>query len=137
MLVLLHGDGSGTSTGYTVQFNSSDAGVAAEGGLEKLMDVWTGHTMGRHLTWKEVTTLLLLLRWERDPGARWTLHFLLTDNDAMYHNVQKGSSGSPYLHRIIWGIKLFTAAMSLTLEVVHVPDLVISRQGTDPLSRGL
>lgn len=136
VLVSTHGDGSGTGTGGTVQFDSSEIRTPED--LELWMGVWRPRAMGKHSTWKECFTLLLTLRRDRRSGRfRGRYAFYFTDNIVTYHIVQRGSSSQPALHAIVREIKLLAAEMSVVLEVVHIPGLAIIRQGTDALSRGL
>ena len=136
VLVTTAGDGSGTGSGNTVQFDSSD--VLTPTAMELWMGVWWSRGQGTTSNTKEIYTLLAVLRRERHMTrfcARYVFYF--PDNNLAYHAVQRGSSKVHHLHRIVREIKLLVADMDAILEVVHIPGLAIIRQGSDPLSRGL
>ena len=136
VLVSFAGDGSGTGTGCTVQFDSSE--VRTPSCLEAWMGAWQSRALEFSSNWKELYTILGILRRERGQGRVEGRHaFYVTDSTTVYHGIQRGSSGSPRLHQLIVEIKMICASMQVELEAVHIPGLAIIRQGSDPLSRGL
>jgi hypothetical protein len=48
-----------------------------------------------------------------------------------------GSSGSPALHKLIKEIRLLELELECSLQVIHVPGMIMIDQGTDGLSRGI
>jgi hypothetical protein len=72
------------------------------------------------------------------PGP-WDHDLLLyfTYNYATYCIAASGSSPSPRLHALIEEIRLLELRLECTLQVVHVPGVVMITQGTDRLSRGV
>jgi hypothetical protein len=90
--------------------------------------------------WKELATLLLTmqqLKLEPRDAVEGTTVFYFTDNFAVYWIAQSGSTPSPLLHNLIEEIKLLEIQLGCLLQVVHVPGVVMIRQGTDGLSRGV
>jgi hypothetical protein len=90
--------------------------------------------------WKELSTLklsLLRIRDEDPQGVRGTTIFYFTDNSTTYWIAASESSGSPGLHQLIEEICLLELELDYSLQVVHVPGLIIIDQGTDGLSCGI
>ena len=136
VLVSTWGDGSGTGSGGTVQFSSSQVPTPDE--LEMWMGVWLSRARSFTSNWKELYTLLRTLQRDRFTGRLNGRHvFYFTDNLVSYHVVQRGSSRVASLHRLVRELKLLCAELCIILEVVHVPGDVMIRQGGDGLSRGL
>jgi hypothetical protein len=63
--------------------------------------------------------------------------FYFTDNSTTYWIAASGSSRHAELHALIVEIKLLEQKLECSLEVVHVPGLLMITQGTDGLSRGV
>ena len=91
--------------------------------------------------WKELKTLLLTLQnlchVALDDVRGTTILFYFTDNSATYWIASLGSSPSPGLHALIEEIRLMELELGCCLQVVHVPGVIMIRQGTDGLSRGV
>ena len=66
-----------------------------------------------------------------------TTLFYFTDNSVTYYIAAKGSSGYPHLHSLIEKILLIELRLNFVLQVVPVPGVLMIRQGTDVLSRGI
>ena len=90
--------------------------------------------------WKELRTLLLtmqqLKREHRQLVANTTI-FYFTDNSTTYWIAASGSSKWDKLHSLITEIKLIEQDLQCSLQVIHVPGLLMIQQGTDSLSRGV
>ena len=131
-LVPSWGDGSGTGTGGTVHLPGQE--------MQLWMGQWAPAVYGNTSNWKELKTLLLTLQQigalDSNPVDGATL-FYFTDNSPTYWIAQARSSASPGLHALIESIQLLTLRLGCHLEVVHVPGVVMIRQGTDGLSRGV
>jgi hypothetical protein len=63
--------------------------------------------------------------------------FYFTDNMVTYYIVSGGSSTSPELQKLVRRIKYLELALSIRLEVVHIPGRHMIDQRTDGLSRGI
>jgi hypothetical protein len=90
--------------------------------------------------WKDFSTLklsLLRIRDEDVAAVRGTTVFYFTDNSTTYWIAASGSSASPGLHQLIEEIRLLELDLECSLQVVHVPGLLMIDQGTDALSRGI
>jgi hypothetical protein len=73
-----------------------------------------------------------------DPETvRGTTIFYFTDNSATYWIMSSGSSDSIGLHDLVEEIRLIEVELECSLQVVHVPGIVMIGQGTDGLSRGV
>ena len=131
-LVPTWGDGSGTGTGGTILLPNQP--------LHLWMGQWSPTVYHHSSNWKELKTLLLTLQQlaaHRHPDLRGTTVFYFTDNSATYYITSGGSSRSPGLHALVEQIQLLVLQLGCHLEVVHVPGVVMIRQGTDGLSRGV
>jgi len=131
-LVPSWGDGSGTGTGGTLSLPNAP--------LEMWMGQWTPIVYAYSSNWKELKTLHLTLQRMRETHKEhvWgTTVFYFTDNYVTYCIVSSGSSPSPELHKLIEAIRLLELELNCTLVAVHVPGVVMIRQGTDSLSRGV
>jgi hypothetical protein len=137
-IVIKWGDGSGTGTGGTTEFYELTPEQQQTPGIELWMGVWGARAKTNTSNWKEARTILESLRQERDTGRlRGRLVFFMTDNLVSYYIVNRGSSRSPALHKLVWEIKEACTELGCQLEVVHVPGRLMIDQGTDGLSRGL
>lgn len=126
------GDGSGTGGGGTLEIEDNGPN------LEFWMGTWSPHVGSFSSNWKELRTLLEMLR--REQGKKRLRHgilFYFTDNLVTYYIVQGGSSSSPELHKLIRMIKQLENHLECQVEVVHVPGKLMIRQGADGLSRGI
>ena len=126
------GDGSGTGGGGTLEMEGDKPG------LEFWMGTWSPHVGSFSSNWKELRTLLEMLR--REDGKARLRHgilFYFTDNLVTYYIVQSGSSTSPELHKLIREIKRLENRLECQVEVVHVPGRLMICQGADGLSRGI
>ena len=81
--------------------------------------------------------VLLQLRDYGGASVRGTTIFYFTDNSTTYWIAAGGSSKSPGLHSLLEEIRLIELELGCTLQVVHVPGVVMITQGTDGLSRGV
>lgn len=66
-----------------------------------------------------------------------TTIFYFTDNMTVYWIAASGTSPSPGLHSLIEAIRLAELELGCSLQVVHIPGVVMIHQGTDGLSRGI
>jgi hypothetical protein len=126
------GDGSGTGTGGTF--------VIPGGPLRMWKGHWSVAEFSFFLNWKEQSTLKISLLRIRDDDAeavRGTTVFYFTNNSTTYWIAASGSSGSPGLHQLIEEIRLLELNLECSLQVVHVPGLLMIDQGMDALSRGI
>jgi hypothetical protein len=134
VLIPSYGDGSGTGTGGTVQYDLLLP-------LERWKAVWSSLVLhaARSSNWKEAATLRLTLQRARaNPHrVRGCTFFYFTDNIFTYFRVMKGASRSPGLQEIVEDIKELEAELGCRLEVVHIPGTAIIVQSTDGLSRGI
>jgi len=129
------GDGSGTGTGGTYEDQGATGPLP---NMETWMGVWTSHVHHFSSNWRELRTLLRTLeRLRGRPGLYRVTVFYFTDNLVTYYIVQGGSSSSPELHALIMAIKLLELELQVHLEVIHVPGLLMIKEGGDELSRGL
>jgi hypothetical protein len=131
-LVPMWGDGSGTGTGGTY--------VVPSGPLKMWKGRWSPIVYKFSSNWKELSTLKLsLLQIKKDDAEsiRGTAVFYFTDNSTSYWIAASGSSGSPGLHKLIEEIRLLELELGCSLQVVHVPGIIMIDQGTDGLSRGI
>jgi hypothetical protein len=131
-LVPMWGDGSGTGTGGTYKIS--------DGPLRMWKGRWSPTVFKFSSNWKELSTLklsLLRIRDEDAQGIRGTTVFYFTDNSTTYWIAASGSSGSPGLHQLIEEIRLLELELECSLQVIHVPGLIMIDQGTDGLSRGI
>ena len=126
------GDGSGTGTGGTLGLPNRP--------LRMWMGQWSPCLFSFTSNYKELATLLLTMEHiERDHAEEvtGTTLFYFTDNSVTYYIAAKGSSGYPQLHSLIEKIRLIELRLHCVLQVVHVPGVLMIRQGTDGLSRGI
>jgi hypothetical protein len=131
-LIPMWGDGSGTGTGGTFQIPA--------GPLRMWKGRWNPAVFKFSSNWKELSTLkvsLLQIRNEEAQAIRGTTIFYFTDNSTTYWISASGSSPSPGLHKLIEEIRLLELELECSLQVVHVPGLMMIDQGTDGLSRGI
>ena len=133
-LVPCFGDGSGTGTGGTFRLPDT---------LYQLMwsAVWHPFVWTYSSNWKELNTLkqtLLRLKEHGNPRAiRGTTVFYFTDNSTTYFICARGSSKWPRLHALISEIRLLEIELGISLQVIHIPGVIMIQQGTDGLSRGI
>ena len=126
------GDGSGTGGGGTLELDDDAPN------LEFWMGTWSPHVASFSSNWKELRTLLEMLR--REQGTMRLCNgimFYFTDNLVTYYIVQGGSSSSTELHKLIRMIKQLESRLGCQVEVIHVPGKLMIRQGADGLSRGI
>jgi hypothetical protein len=129
------GDGSGTGTGGTGVFYDRPVPNARE----SWMGTWTIRSQGETSNWKEMRTLVEILRQEPIANSRFRNHkvFYFTDNMVTYDIVRKCSSRSPKLHALVRELKRLELLHGCQIEVIHVPGDVIIDEGADGLSRGV
>ena len=126
------GDGCGSGTGGTLGLPDAP--------LQMWMGQWAPVVFAFSSNWKELKTLeLTLVQLEQaDPKAVYaTTVFYFTDNSTVYWVMASGSSKSPGLHALVERIHRLEIRLGCNLQVVHVPGLLMIRQGTDGLSRGV
>jgi hypothetical protein len=137
------GDGSGTGSGGTVEFERLHLGAGYTPDIEAWMGTWDGRATStkdpRSSNWKELRTLVEVLRRESTEISRFRLRRLLyfTDNMVTYHIARKCASSSPGLHDLIRELKILELQHSCQVLVVHVPGTTMIAQGTDGQSRGV
>jgi hypothetical protein len=128
------GDGSGTGTGGTYER------LIEEGLMQTWMGTWAPHVQKYDSNWRELRTLLGTLErlLTKDDGyVRSGTLFYFTDNSSVYYIIKGGSSKSPELHKLARTIKTLEIQLGCHLEPIHVPGLLMIKEGTDSLSRGL
>lgn len=131
-LVPTWGDGSGTGTGGTLDLPDRP--------LQMWLGKWSPVVYKFSSNWKELSTLLLTMRTLQQyhtTTVQDTTIFYFTDNSTTYWIASSGSSRWAKLHSLITEIKLIELRLQCTLQVVHVPGLLMIEQGTDGLSRGV
>jgi hypothetical protein len=132
-LVPTWGDGSGTGTGGTLGLPDQP--------LHIWMGKWSPVVYKFSSNWKELRTLLLTMQHLQRDTCRQkifnTTIFYFTDNSTTYWISTKGSSKHARLHSLITDIKLIERDLECSLQVIHVPGVVMIQQGTDGLSRGI
>ena len=104
------------------------------------MGTWAPVVYRFSSNWKELKTLALTLEHvlATDPeSVRGATVFYFTDNSTVYWIAAAGASHSPGLHALIERIRELELRLGCMLQVVHVPGVVMIRQGTDGLSRGI
>jgi hypothetical protein len=103
------GDGSGTSTGGTGVFYNKPL----PGNRESWMGMWTVRATGHTSNWKELCTLVKVLRQKPVVNSRFRGHkvFYFTDNMVTYDIVRKGTLTSPKLRALVQELK--------SLELLH------------------
>jgi hypothetical protein len=129
------GDGSGTGTGGTGVFYDRPDPTDRE----SWMGTWTLRSTGETSNWKELRTLVEVLRQEPVASLRFRHHkvFYFTDNMVTYDVVRKGTSRSPRLQALVRELKRLELLHGCQLEVIHVPGEVLIEEGADGLSRGI
>jgi hypothetical protein len=133
VLIPSFGDGSGTGTGGTVQYQEGEP-------FEMWLGTWHPRLFHFSANWKEMRTLLATLeraKTQRRNDIQGTTFFYFTDSMTVYCAVTKGSSTSPGLHDMVERIKMLEIELGINLEVVHVPGTTIITERTDGLSRGI
>jgi hypothetical protein len=83
--------------------------------------------------------LKLSLLWIRDEDVQavcGTTVFYFTFNNTSYWIAASGLSGSPGLHKLIEEMRLLKLELDCSLQVIHIPVLIMIDQGTDGLSWG-
>lgn len=131
-LVPTWGDGSGTGTGGTLGL--------PEQPLHMWLAKWSPIVYKFSSNWKELRTLLLTmqrLQKEHSHVVANTTIFYFTDNSTAYWIAAAGSSKWEKLHALIMEIKTIEQSLRCSLQVIHVPGLLMIQQGTDNLSRGV
>lgn len=131
-LVPTWGDGSGTGTGGTLGL--------PEQPLHMWLGKWSPVVYKFSSNWKELRTLLLTMQQLKREHAALisdTTIFYFTDNSTTYWIAAAGSSKWEKLHSLITEIKLIEQELRCSLQVIHVPGLLMIQQGTDGLSRGV
>ena len=131
-LIPTWGDGSGTGTGGTLAVPNQP--------LQMWQGQWTPTIFQFSSNTKELATLLLTMQHLQrgsKSAIRGTTIFYFTDNSTTYYVAQAGTSRAPHLHRLIEQIRLLELELECRLQVVHVPGVVMIKQGTDSLSRGV
>jgi hypothetical protein len=128
-------DGSGTGTGGTgIFYDRPDPSDR-----ESWMGTWTIHSTGETSNWKELRTLVEVMRQEPVATSRFRHHkvFYFTDNMVTYDVVRKGTSRSPRLQGLVRELRRLELVHDCQLEVIHVPGEVLIEEGTDGLSWGV
>jgi hypothetical protein len=126
------GDGSGTGTGGTFELPG--------GPLRMWKGKLTPAVFHFSSNWKDLLTLKLSLLQICDEylgAVQGTTVFYFTDNSTTYWISSSGSSASPTFHRLIEEMRLLELELTYTLQVIHVPGLLMIDQGNDGLSRGI
>ena len=133
-------DGSGFGTGGC----GYDLGKGAMPRVEFFAGLWRGEATSMTSNWKELRSILLALRRERQRGERtgtrpslWrTRIYHATDNVVSESILLKGTSTSPKLQQLLREIAYEQRLMQCDLVPVHVAGKRLIAQGTDGLSRG-
>jgi hypothetical protein len=101
---------------------------------------WSPFVFKFSSNWKELSTLklsLLQIREDDAEAVRGATVFYFADNSTSCWIAASGSSSSPGLHKLIEEIRLLELELECSLQVIHVPGLIMIDQGTDGLSRGI
>jgi hypothetical protein len=103
------------------------------------MGTWTLPATKQTSNWKELRTLVEVLRQEPVTNSRFRGHkvFYFTDNMVTYDVVRKGTSTSPLLRALVKELKRIELLHDCQIEVIHVPGDVLIDEGADSLSRGI
>jgi hypothetical protein len=133
VLIPSFGDGSGTGTGGTVQYEEGEP-------FEMWLGTWHPRLFHFSANWKEMLTLIAMLeraKEQKRTDIRGTTCFYFTDSMTVYCAMTKGSSTSPGLHDMVERIKKLEIKLGINLEIIHVPGTTIITERTDRLSRGI
>ena len=138
-LGIFWGDGSGTGAGGTFNLatkqNKSDVV-----NLEVWRGVWSLPVLSFSSNWKELYTLSTTLENEKNNGLGRVMNrrlLYLTDNMVSYDVFRYVTSKSTLLWNLFLRIKLLELELQCHLQVIYVPGIIVIRQGTDGLSRGV
>jgi hypothetical protein len=136
IVVITWGDGSGTGSGGTVEFQGDNCEPTT--GVESWMGTWSGPREDTS-NWRELRTLVEVLRREPVHSSRYQGKrlFYFTDNMVTYDVVRRGSSRNPALHGLVRDLKRLELQHGCQVWVIHVPGDTMILQGTDGLSRGI
>jgi hypothetical protein len=129
------GNGSGTGTRGTGMFYNKPK----PGDWESWMGTLTIRATDHTTNWKELCTLVKVLRQEPAVNSQFREHtlFYFTDNMVTYNVVHKGSSKPAKLRALVQDLKRLELLHGCQLEVIHVPGDVLIDKGTDSLSYGI
>jgi hypothetical protein len=136
-LAVTWGDGSGTGTGGTLEFVTTDY-PGGHGG-EAWMGQWSPTVQSTSSNWKEHRTLLATLKWEphKTSQFRHCRLFYFMDNLVTYYIIHRRSSSVPSLHQLIVRLKQAELSHNCQLLIIHVPGTAMISQGTDGLSQNV
>ena len=133
-------DASSAGTGYTYLGNDEAGQPLTE--LQIMAGVWPRHLQLQTSNWRELRTILAALERAHDQqeatGNRvldGTVVYGFTDNAVSASVVNRGTSSSPALMRLVRGIRAYESLLGCHVIAVWVPGTEIIRQGTDGLSR--
>ena len=106
--------------------------------------VWPRHLQMQSSNWRELRTILYTLQQAHKKqvatGHRaldGTVLYAFTDNAVSASSINKGTSKSPALMRLVRGLREFEALLGCHVVSVWISGKAIIEQGTDDLSRGV
>ena len=134
-------DASKAGTGVSVLHNDEQGRPLTQ--LQFLAGVWPKHLALNSSNWRELRTILYALQQSKDmqdvSGQRrldGTVLYVFTDNAVSAAAVNRGTSTSPSLLRLVKGLREYETLLGCHVVAVWVPGTAIIAQGTDGLSRG-
>jgi hypothetical protein len=134
-------DASSAGTGVSVLHNDEHGRPLTQ--LQFLAGVWPEHLALNSSNWRELRTILYTLQQAKDlqdvSGARrldGTVLYVFTDNAVSASAINRGTSTSPSLLRLIKGLREYETLLGCHVVAVWIPGTAIIAQGTDGLSRG-
>jgi hypothetical protein len=109
------------------------------GNRESWMGTWPVQATLESSNWKELRTLVKVMRQEPVATSRFQNHkvFYFINNMVTYDVFPKGNSTSAKLQALVRELKRLKILHGCQLEVIHVPGDVIIDKGSDGLSQGL
>jgi hypothetical protein len=139
-------DASKSGVGVSVLQNDEQGRPLTQ--LQFLSGVWPRHLQLNSSNWRELRTILYSLQRahakQQETGTRaldGTVLYVYTDNSTSASVINRGTSTSPELLRLVRGIRELESLLGCHVVAVWMPgsskdDFSIVSQGTDGLSRG-
>ena len=135
-------DASSSGTGY-MHLGRDERGLPLTE-LQVMAGVWPRHLQMQSSNWRELRTILYTLQQahkkQEATGHRaldGTVLYAFTDNAVSASSINKGTSKSPALMRLVRGLREFEALLGCHVVSVWISGKAIIEQGTDDLSRGV
>ena len=134
-------DASSAGAGVSILHNDEQGRPLTQ--LQFLAGVWPRHLALNSSNWRELRTILFTLQQAHDvqelTGERrldGTVLYVFTDNAVSAAAINRGTSSSPSLLRLVKGLREYETNLGCHVVAVWVPGTAIIDQGTDGLSRG-